>query len=317
MDEQNRWYFAAANGIGSSSGTSTSALGSGLSRYGTRVSNHTTSTTTTTAASAAGKKASSAAAAVASAAGTPNAHHNARTGTPDNTAAGAAAGNNFSPAPQRQQTHGPVVAGADDDDDDDSNARDEVVYGGRSPNHPFQQQQQKQQHKCSPAASATAAAVAAPSSGSYLNVANNGVFLAGGGNDLTNLKIHKQSMPTTFMDALNYKDFVEKTIEETHDDDDQYTTCMRQQGYGVSFPVAGTIATDDSNINRKRTPFAINTIRGGAEMDGFGLFGNAEGVTAAGTSSSSRGGEGGGMPRSYSDPAVIKDFVEFEKRLGN
>ena len=94
---------------------------------------------------------------------------------------------------------------------------------------------------------------------------------------------------------------------------------MIQQGYGVvSSPVAGTIATDDSNINRKRTPFAINTIRGGAEMDGFGLFDNAEGVPAAGTSSSSsRGGEGGGMPRSYSDPAVIKDFVEFEKRLGN
>ena len=95
---------------------------------------------------------------------------------------------------------------------------------------------------------------------------------------------------------------------------------MRQQGYGVTSPVAGTIATDDSNINRKRTPFAINTIRGGAEMDGFGLFGNAEGVVAAAdtsSSSSSRRGEGGGMPRSYSDPAVIKDFVEFEKRLGN
>jgi len=97
---------------------------------------------------------------------------------------------------------------------------------------------------------------------------------------------------------------------------------MRQHGYVVSSPVAGTIATDDSNINRKRTPFAINTIRGGAEMDGFGLFGNAEGVAAAAaagtsSSSSSRRGEGGGMPRSYSDPAVIKDFVEFEKRLGN
>ena len=82
------------------------------------------------------------------------------------------------------------------------------------------------------------------------------MFLAGGGNDLTNLKIHKQSMPTTFMDALNYKDFVDKTIEETHDDDDdedndddQYTTCMRQQGYGVSSPVAGTIATDDSKYH--------------------------------------------------------------------
>ena len=80
----------------------------------------------------------------------------------------------------------------------------------------------------------------------------------------------------------------------------------REGSNGDGMPAMGGFdgfAEDDGNINT-RTPFTINTTDGGFELDGLNISGRHGGV-----------GDNGIIPRSHSDPAVIKDFVEFSSRF--